>query len=63
MSRAFPDFESTEGLGVGEKSRLEYDHTRQLAVTSFEQQQGRVEHCLLVFMSTAIVANEDLGRC
>jgi hypothetical protein len=33
----FPDPENTEGLGVGEKSRLEYDHTRQLTVTSSEQ--------------------------
>jgi len=47
--------ESTEGLEVGEESRLYYDHSRQLTVTSFRQ---RVERCLFVFRPSAI-ANED----
>jgi hypothetical protein len=42
----------------GWRQTTAYDHTRQ----SFEQQSGRVER-LFVFMSTAIVANEKLGRC
>jgi len=33
----FPDFESTEELGAREKSRLDYHHTRQLTVASFQQ--------------------------
>jgi hypothetical protein len=28
----FPDAESAEGLGVREKSRLEYDYIRQLTI-------------------------------
>jgi len=34
----FPDLESIEGLGAREKSWLKYHQTRQLTITSFEQQ-------------------------
>jgi len=49
MLRAFSDLESTEGLKIGEKLWLDYDHIWQLTVTLFEQQQ--LKRCLLVFIS------------
>jgi hypothetical protein len=60
----FPDLESTEGLGMKEKSRLDYDHTRQLTVTivTITIETNRTSY-LLVFIPTAILVNEDLDRC
>jgi len=58
------NLESAAGLGMGEKARLDYDHSRKLTTTSLQQQQqGRVERCLLVFRLAAVVADEDLERC
>jgi hypothetical protein len=50
-------------LGVGEKPRLDYDHSRKLTTTSLQRQQGRIERCPLVFRPAAVLANEDLERC
>jgi hypothetical protein len=63
MYEPFPDLESTEGLGVREKSRLEYHHTRQLTITLYEQREERVERYPFVFLPVAVIANEDLDRC
>jgi len=50
MLRAFSDLESTEGLKIGEKLWLDYDHIWQLTVTLFEQQQ--LKRCVLLWISS-----------